>query len=509
MCDILGRDQMPPTGYAAAGDDPGDVDFLIVTESEAETVPEDRPELVCLPSDVCPAQPSMLTVNGCPQNQDGGVRQVVIGSYDRMSMVVEENEDDLIVDYDTLQEPDDLDVLLTQNAVAAEDVDLAQPVAYHEPQMNTAVPSIPTSDVRMVCYSPALRWANTNSRANPGTCTLEDEESAVEGQRPMGERWGETSYATVLRHAVTQSPERRAPTTKGEINGDNKPVIEHVSLACPEQRFEDEFCHACEKPIFSSEMLRIMGQCYHKSCFRCHECRRILSAENYHTDGGIPYCQLHHTDSPILSHNGPINGELKTVGQIDREARENGDHLDDTNSSTAIESHSELPPRRMTLALVAKFQQLEADAKAVKCSTSALEDANPSRPLTELRATFERTVKKQDDESAGTVRKGTRRNLPVRPQSAHVPRCMGAPFTSPSKPTEKKISEKVSVPTPFLQAESLHKQAAWPHVSESSTDATKDLNSAPSRQSSIKVDELPNPGIAKDMIAKFSALSAA
>ncbi|KAM7541296.1 hypothetical protein Aperf_G00000022213 [Anoplocephala perfoliata] len=55
-----------------------------------------------------------------------------------------------------------------------------------------------------------------------------------------------------------------------------------------------QICAGCNKPVYSTEELRCLEQVWHKSCFRCQVCRKVLSVQNFKGFGGKPYCIVHY-----------------------------------------------------------------------------------------------------------------------------------------------------------------------------------------------------------------------
>ncbi|CDS39958.1 LIM and SH3 domain protein 1 [Echinococcus multilocularis] len=53
-------------------------------------------------------------------------------------------------------------------------------------------------------------------------------------------------------------------------------------------------CGACGKTVYPTEELRCLDKLWHKSCFRCQECRKILGIHNFKGHGGKPYCNVHY-----------------------------------------------------------------------------------------------------------------------------------------------------------------------------------------------------------------------
>jgi len=52
-------------------------------------------------------------------------------------------------------------------------------------------------------------------------------------------------------------------------------------------------CQVCLKKVYQTEQLIIDKRLFHKACFRCSHCKKVLSAGNYASMEGIIYCKPH------------------------------------------------------------------------------------------------------------------------------------------------------------------------------------------------------------------------
>ncbi|VUZ52710.1 unnamed protein product [Hymenolepis diminuta] len=53
-------------------------------------------------------------------------------------------------------------------------------------------------------------------------------------------------------------------------------------------------CAACNKTVYPTEELRCLEKLWHKTCFRCQECNKVLTVQNFKGFGGKPYCYAHY-----------------------------------------------------------------------------------------------------------------------------------------------------------------------------------------------------------------------
>jgi len=62
----------------------------------------------------------------------------------------------------------------------------------------------------------------------------------------------------------------------------------------PENKKMPEKCCECGKIVYVTEKLVILNRIYHKSCFKCTTCGKVLTMKNYAAVGGKSYCQPHY-----------------------------------------------------------------------------------------------------------------------------------------------------------------------------------------------------------------------
>ncbi|KAH8871893.1 Xin actin-binding repeat-containing protein 2 [Schistosoma japonicum] len=67
------------------------------------------------------------------------------------------------------------------------------------------------------------------------------------------------------------------------------------SLILPtRESVEQPRCYACGEVVYPLEALQTIGRVYHKTCFKCHQCQRVLSLGKYSVWEGNPYCEPHY-----------------------------------------------------------------------------------------------------------------------------------------------------------------------------------------------------------------------
>ncbi|GAA49411.1 cysteine and glycine-rich protein [Clonorchis sinensis] len=57
---------------------------------------------------------------------------------------------------------------------------------------------------------------------------------------------------------------------------------------------ESSSCYRCANKVHPADQLCIMKRIYHKSCFKCGVCQRVLNSGRYGVHDGVPYCTAHY-----------------------------------------------------------------------------------------------------------------------------------------------------------------------------------------------------------------------
>jgi len=52
-------------------------------------------------------------------------------------------------------------------------------------------------------------------------------------------------------------------------------------------------CLVCQKTVYPMDKISADGKDFHKTCFRCKECHKVLSLGNYAALQGVFYCKPH------------------------------------------------------------------------------------------------------------------------------------------------------------------------------------------------------------------------
>ncbi|KAF7259807.1 hypothetical protein EG68_05339 [Paragonimus skrjabini miyazakii] len=68
-------------------------------------------------------------------------------------------------------------------------------------------------------------------------------------------------------------------------------VVDLTAEVSPPTPYALNFCYTCGYKVYACEELRELGRVYHKHCFKCRSCCRILSVDDYMMVDGEPYCK--------------------------------------------------------------------------------------------------------------------------------------------------------------------------------------------------------------------------
>ncbi|GMH16814.1 hypothetical protein Nepgr_018655 [Nepenthes gracilis] len=84
-------------------------------------------------------------------------------------------------------------------------------------------------------------------------------------------------------------------------------------------------CKACEKTVYLVDELTADGKVFHKSCFRCHHCRRTLKLSNFSSFEGVLYCKPHFDQ--LFKMTGSLEKSFEgapRTAKVDRSAADQG-----------------------------------------------------------------------------------------------------------------------------------------------------------------------------------------
>ena len=121
----------------------------------------------------------------------------------------------------------------------------------------------------------------------------------------------------------------------------------------PKKKEEEMFgktekCTICNKSVYATEKLNILGKTWHKWCFKCTVCGMSLTMKNYQATGGDPYCRAHYPAAGASEDRQKTSDGLHRNGK--RKGKENNNQLTHptTNNSPCSLSLTLPPPSSTT-----------------------------------------------------------------------------------------------------------------------------------------------------------------
>ncbi|TNN17514.1 LIM domain-containing protein [Schistosoma japonicum] len=477
----------------------------------------------------CGNHPLKTTYDNLISSRNVEIKQVIIGYPDRMSIVMEESDD-----YDEFDSRNDDNASQTSynqeryhqyNEVPADELSSDQQDIYqdscHEEQVTKFFDSL----------NEPLRVKSGSSSTSDVT-TIDENDVACEieiHQQPL-DHWVENSYATVVRHAPTTTPTTINPSNGINTNANHNTEVGdfvqvNLEVYNPHEEYskkqldsklptresvEQPRCYACGEVVYPLEALQTIGRVYHKTCFKCHQCQRVLSLGKYSVWEGNPYCEPHYL---VL---------FKAFGQYNsNSAKPPATTLDaSVHVRQEVSKIEQRPTSNVTQALVAKFQGLESATNNTTYTQNSLSQNqlprriffNPSHSLPtnangdtfpssgRARQLVERWNKMpQENKINGQVASELNGNSHVINPIKFTP--------AEPKPLVKKAVEQSRQSVNELKQNFSHKPDDEAYSSSESTESANMLHCRNNRDS--KTNEFPTPGITRNLVAKFSALSAA
>nr|CAH8856399.1 unnamed protein product [Trichobilharzia regenti] len=333
------------------------------------------------------------------------IKQVVIGYPDRMSIVIEESDIDNDEDYASETSVSQTTVINSNNWGNTEKI--LSGMRTPDQQQNTTYEEDSSSGDMMKFINNLNEPTRPRSQSpsSSDVTTIDENDVACEIEiphQPLEDHWVEDCYATVVRHTPTStnaSTSTEHPTTifihnnnnnknnsnnSSNNNNSNSNNITHCTIKkeadtsiqddldiySPRKEYakksvdsripsresiEQPRCHTCREIVYPLEALQTIGRVYHKSCFKCHQCQRVLTLGKYSVWEGNPYCEPHYL---VL---------FKSFGHYDGNAPKTSSTTYDTPSHNRRSDSpipvEERPSGHVTQALVAKFQGLETGNK--------------------------------------------------------------------------------------------------------------------------------------------------
>ncbi|CAH8578341.1 unnamed protein product [Heterobilharzia americana] len=453
------------------------------------------------------------------------IKQVVIGYPDRMSIVMEESDVDNDEDFTS-------EASVRQNINNTKDDNNNDALVYElSPNQQNIFydDSVPTNMTKLVENPNEPMRIQSQSPTTSDVTTIDENDIAGEieiHQQPL-ENWVEDSYATVVRHVPTStSTNISTPRTITAITHTVETEVsdfiqDDLDIYNPHEEYnrrlansklpsresmEQPRCHACGEVVYPLEALHTIGRVYHKTCFKCHHCQRVLSLGKYSVWEGNPYCEPHYL---VL---------FKAFGHYDSNVPKTSNTTSDSSSHVrrgdSLVTAEERPSSNVTQVLVAKFQGLEAANNMTSSTQNQLSrivlnsnshsvpvgangDVFPSSGS--ARQLVERWNKMPHENKLGG------RASPELNGKFHGANSHKLPIVEP-KPIMRKLIEQPRPLVNELKQNFNHKPEDEAYCSSESTESGK---ASAYHKRDGKQNEFPAPGITRHLVAKFSSLSAA
>ncbi|KAA3677151.1 uncharacterized protein DEA37_0002139, partial [Paragonimus westermani] len=66
-------------------------------------------------------------------------------------------------------------------------------------------------------------------------------------------------------------------------------------------------CYSCGSKVYPAEQLNILKRTYHRNCFKCGTCQKVLDISHFGVHEDIPYCEPHHKQAVNLIASSTTN----------------------------------------------------------------------------------------------------------------------------------------------------------------------------------------------------------
>ncbi|GIY69374.1 uncharacterized protein CEXT_767822 [Caerostris extrusa] len=127
------------------------------------------------------------------------------------------------------------------------------------------------------------------------TVSLKNSKNAGMGEKRLDQEKSSDSLASVtdLKTSFTKSND---DLQQNVFQEEVKPSVDRVKVQRTfSQSGQDELClcKICGKHVYQMEKMKACKSVFHKNCFRCKECNKLLSVDSYSSNEGDIYCQPH------------------------------------------------------------------------------------------------------------------------------------------------------------------------------------------------------------------------
>eukprot|EP00096_Caligus_rogercresseyi_P003905 TRINITY_DN1776_c0_g1_i3.p1 TRINITY_DN1776_c0_g1~~TRINITY_DN1776_c0_g1_i3.p1 ORF type:complete len:725 (-),score=260.06 TRINITY_DN1776_c0_g1_i3:254-2428(-) len=106
---------------------------------------------------------------------------------------------------------------------------------------------------------------------------------------------GETRTKKI--HVRSKDPSRIARQfEKNSSDSKGSKSRKDVKRPLPPQKKVNQICKICDKEPYLVERIVAEKSWWHKNCFKCHQCKKVLNLDTYVSHEGIIYCKAHHRE---------------------------------------------------------------------------------------------------------------------------------------------------------------------------------------------------------------------
>jgi len=133
-------------------------------------------------------------------------------------------------------------------------------------------------------------------------------------------------------------------------------------------KFTSEKCVLCTKSVYINEKLVINGNIFHKACFRCKDCNRIINGSNCAALNGVYYCKTHYNQMLKSSGSGYAppgfsKGQVTSKQSTLMKSSSSNYGKEDSNSSFKSTASSSSPLSKLSTTTVSDQPLSKSTAK--------------------------------------------------------------------------------------------------------------------------------------------------
>eukprot|EP01101_Sappina_pedata_P013653 TRINITY_DN990_c0_g1_i3.p1 TRINITY_DN990_c0_g1~~TRINITY_DN990_c0_g1_i3.p1 ORF type:complete len:490 (+),score=95.19 TRINITY_DN990_c0_g1_i3:33-1472(+) len=136
-------------------------------------------------------------------------------------------------------------------------------------------------------------------------------------------------------------------------------------------------CHSCSKTVYLFDGgIQARNNHYHKACFRCTTCKRVLAASSYDTYESKVYCQVHRPKASSMLSQASSNSNVDTFVQLKHKEQAGSGATPHLVILSATSTASSLTSRKLSsqsrLAYISKYTFKELKSLGVALATKLI-----------------------------------------------------------------------------------------------------------------------------------------